>query len=113
MTSLQILALGIFAAALIANIALAIYFGERISASRIPMQWGTDGKPTWFAPRAIGLWWGLLFIFVVDAGLFIRTRFVESSQTPQLCYSIMIVSITITLAQAWSLNQTLRQAASN
>lgn len=110
MTNLQILALCIFAAALIANTALAIYFGERISASRIPMQWGVDGNPTWYAPRSVGLWWGLLFVFVVDSALFIGARFVEKSETPPFCYSVMIVSVTITLAQAWSLNRTFKRA---
>jgi hypothetical protein len=34
----------------------SLYFGPRIKSGRIAMQWGFDGKPTWSAPKAIGLW---------------------------------------------------------
>jgi hypothetical protein len=33
-----------------------LYYGARIKGTRMPMQWGLDGKPTWTAPKAIGLW---------------------------------------------------------
>lgn len=39
----------------------------RIPANRIPMQWGFNGKPTWFAPRAAGLW---LPVAIAAAALF-------------------------------------------
>jgi hypothetical protein len=31
-------------------------FTPRIKSDRIAMQWGFDGKPSWSAPKAIGLW---------------------------------------------------------
>jgi hypothetical protein len=34
----------------------SLYFGARIKSERIAMQWGVDGKPTWSAPKAVGLW---------------------------------------------------------
>src|SRR5215204_5751327 len=33
-----------------------LYLGPRIKSDRMAMQWGFDGKPTWYAPKAIGLW---------------------------------------------------------
>jgi hypothetical protein len=36
--------------------AASLYLGPRIKSDRIAMQWGFDGKPTWSAPKAIGLW---------------------------------------------------------
>jgi hypothetical protein len=34
----------------------SLYFGSRIKSGRIAMQWGFDGKPTWSAPKVVGLW---------------------------------------------------------
>ena len=43
----------------------AIRYGREITAPRIPMQWGTDGRPTWFAPRLVGLWFSFGFTAIV------------------------------------------------
>jgi hypothetical protein len=34
----------------------SLYYRPRIKCRRMAMQWGLDGKPTWSAPKAIGLW---------------------------------------------------------
>ena len=34
----------------------SLFFAPRIRSDRMAMQWGFDGKPTWSAPKAIGLW---------------------------------------------------------
>ena len=34
----------------------SLFFAARIKGDRIAMQWGFDGKPTWSAPKAVGLW---------------------------------------------------------
>jgi hypothetical protein len=34
----------------------SLCFRARIKSDRVAMQWGFDGKPTWSAPKAIGLW---------------------------------------------------------
>lgn len=46
----------IFWLASIMMIASSLYSAPRIARDRIAMQWGFDGKPTWFAPKPIGLW---------------------------------------------------------
>jgi hypothetical protein len=33
-----------------------LYFSPRIKSDRMAMQWGFDGKPTWYAPKFVGLW---------------------------------------------------------
>jgi hypothetical protein len=33
-----------------------LYFLPRITCDRIAMQWGLNGRPTWYAPKAVGLW---------------------------------------------------------
>lgn len=40
---------------LVAMAVIAAIASFRIPESRIPMQWGFDGRPTWFAPRLPGL----------------------------------------------------------
>jgi hypothetical protein len=42
--------------ALFVMVAGSLYFRPRIHAERIAMQWGFDLKPTWYAPKIIGLW---------------------------------------------------------
>jgi hypothetical protein len=34
----------------------SLFFAPRIKSDRMAMQWGFDGKPTWSAPKAVGLW---------------------------------------------------------
>src|SRR4051812_38883424 len=46
----------IFGIALIVVIAASLYLGPRIKRDRIAMQWGFDGRPTWQAPKRLGLW---------------------------------------------------------
>jgi hypothetical protein len=45
--------------------AINLYYGPRIKGDRLPMEWGRDGKPTWYAPKAIALWDLLAFMLVV------------------------------------------------
>jgi hypothetical protein len=47
-------------------VAASLYCKARITSDRIAMQWGFDGKPTWTAPKAVGLW------FTVGFALFVR-----------------------------------------
>lgn len=42
----------------------------RIALQRLPMQWGIDGKPTWYAPRLAGLWGLPMLALAVRAGLY-------------------------------------------
>lgn len=55
---------------LIAMAAVAAIANLRIPAGRIPMQWGFDGKPTWFAPRMAGLW----FVVALAAAVLLFSR---------------------------------------
>jgi len=34
----------------------SLYLRAPIKSDRMAMQWGFDGKPTWSAPKAIGVW---------------------------------------------------------
>jgi len=52
----------VFGAAILIVIGCTLYFGPKIKGERIAMQWGVDGKPTWTAPKQIGLWWMVAFM---------------------------------------------------
>lgn len=55
----------VFFAALAVMAVTTLYFAPRIRTARVPMQWGFGGKPTWYAPRLVGLWWSpALAVFV-------------------------------------------------
>lgn len=43
-------------ALLVIMTAVSFALGRRVTAARVPMQWGFDGKPTWFAWRRVGIW---------------------------------------------------------
>ena len=46
-------------------IGCSLYFGPRIKSNRMAMQWRFDGKPTWHAPKLLGLWGLVVFAFAV------------------------------------------------
>lgn len=46
-------------------IGCSAFFGPKIRGARIAMQWGTDGKPTWSAPKGLALWGMVAFMLAV------------------------------------------------
>jgi hypothetical protein len=46
----------IFGAAVALVVGCNLYFGPRIKRERVAMQWRSDGKPTWYAPKWVALW---------------------------------------------------------
>jgi hypothetical protein len=52
-------------AAVLGMICANLYYGPRITQSRIAMQWGLDGNPTWYAPKGLFLWGDLVFVAFV------------------------------------------------
>jgi hypothetical protein len=54
-------------------IACSLYFGSRIGGHQIAMQWDLNGSPTWYAPRAIGLWAMIVFALAVRSFIWIAS----------------------------------------
>jgi len=104
-------ALAVFVVALIAIAAASRYFGQRIRIQEIPMQWGSDGRPTWFAPRIIGLWWMLYFAVAVGVGLLALAHFATGARAGNLWLTVMLFSVIATAVQVWHLNAVMRWAA--
>ena len=84
-----------FIASILVMVAASLYFSSRLKGAKVAMQWGFDGKPTWFAPKVLALW-GL-----VGFALFIRLLiYVLSTFTPDKIHGaeIGLVIFSIVLA---------------
>jgi hypothetical protein len=86
----------------------AVKFGRSIESEKIPMQWGSDGRPAWFAPRLVGVWFQLYFLFAVGGVLIALAFFVEPEKIPVLCLSIILVSATTAAAHLYHLKAVMR-----
>lgn len=84
----------------------AIYYGLKIAAPRIPMQWGTNGRPTWFAPRLVGLWFSFGFTAIVSAFLLVLAHH-EPQNLTGLIVAIAIVIGTNMWVQVYHLNRAI------
>jgi apolipoprotein N-acyltransferase len=82
----------------------AIRYGREITASRIPMQWGTNGRPTWFAPRLVGLWFSFGFTAIVSAFLLVLAYY-QPQQLMGLIAAIVIVIGTNMWVQIYHLKR--------
>jgi hypothetical protein len=73
----------VFGAAVAFVIACNFYFLRRIKGDRIAMQWGLDGKPTWYAPKWLALWGMVAFMLVVRLLTWLAVTY-----TPQLVHGV-------------------------
>ena len=86
-----------------------LYYAPRIASDRIAMQWGFDGKPTWYAPKAVGLWWIVAFALAVRLLIWAASTYVpekvHGAEIGLLIGSvILVVSHLITLRAALRAN---------
>jgi hypothetical protein len=85
----------------------AIRYGREITAPRIPMQWGIDGKPTWFAPRLVGIWFSFAFTAVVTIFLLTLAHYQPRALT-SLIGAMAIVIATNMWVQVYHLKRVIR-----
>jgi len=87
----------VFGAAVALIVSCNLYFGPRIKRERIAMQWRSDGKPIWYAPKWVALWGMVPFMLAVR--LFI---WLASTYAPQSVHGaelgIVLFSVTVTAA---------------
>jgi hypothetical protein len=60
----------VFFCALVFMAGANILLSASITAERVPMQWGFDGKPTWYAPKIVGVWGPLVFALAIRTGIY-------------------------------------------
>jgi len=73
----------VFAAALVFVVGCNIYFGRRITSDRVAMQWGPDGRPNWYAPKWVALWWSVALMLAVRFLIWLAATY-----TPQLVHGV-------------------------
>jgi hypothetical protein len=75
-------------------IGCSLYCRGRITSDRMAMQWGFDGKPTWSAPKAVGLWFtvvlALLLRFVIWAAMTYFPQTVHGAELGLLIGSVVL-----------------------
>lgn len=78
-----------------------LYFGPRIRSDQIAMQWGVDGRPTWHASKAVGLWGMVVFALAVRLLIWVLSTFaptkVHGAELGLLIFSITIAASHILL----------------
>jgi hypothetical protein len=92
----------VFGAAVALVVGCNLYFGPRIKRERVAMQWGSDGKPTWYAAKSLAMW-GMV-PFMVAIRLFI---WLTSTYAPQSVHGaelgIVVFSLVATAAHIFVL----------
>ncbi|MFZ0422562.1 MAG: hypothetical protein WAL80_06765 [Xanthobacteraceae bacterium] len=96
-----------FVASLVFVIGCNLYFGPRIKSDRVAMQWGYDGKPTWYAAKGLALWGMVAFMLAVR--LFI---WLVSTYAPQHVHGVQVgifgFSVTVAAAHLYLLRTAAR-----
>jgi Protein of unknown function (DUF1648) len=87
----------VFGSAVALVAALNLYFGPRIERERIAMQWGSNGEPTWYAPKWFAMW-GMV-VFMVAVRLFI---WLASTYAPQSVHSVELGIVIFSVVVAGS-----------
>jgi hypothetical protein len=87
----------------------SLYCKARITSDRMVKQWGFDGKPTWSAPKTVGLWFavvlGLFTRFLIWAAMTYFPQTVHGAESGLLMGSIILaVSHGIVLVAALRAN---------
>jgi hypothetical protein len=92
----------VFVAAVALVVGCNLYFGPRIKRERVAMQWGSDGKPTWYTPKWVALWGMVPFMLAIR--LFI---WLASTYAPQSVHGaepgIVIFSVIVTASHIFVL----------
>ena len=97
--------------ALVLAATCSVHFGRRIRSMKVPMQWGSNGEPTWFAPRPIGIWWGFGFTLIVGGFMFAMACGLAAENIPSLCLAIAAMSILEVIVQFLHLRAIVRWEA--
>lgn len=84
-----------------------IHFGSRIGGDRIAMQWGLDGRPTWYASKAVGLWGMLGFAIVVRLLIWLAATYIPA-KVHGVEAGLSIASITIVASYLFMLKKALQ-----
>ena len=81
-----------------------LYYGPRIKSDRMAMQWALDGKPTWYAPKAMALWGIVAFALAVRLLIWAAMTYVpdkvNGAEIGLLLFSIIVVAVHLLMLRA-------------
>jgi hypothetical protein len=69
----------VFGAAVALVAGCNFYFGSRIKRERVAMQWGSDGKPTWYAPKWLAMWGMVPFMVAIRLFIWLVSTYAPQS----------------------------------
>jgi hypothetical protein len=85
----------------------AIYFKSRIRVERIAMQWDATGKPTWFAPKWLAVWWGVAMLALLRLIIWVGlTYFPAKTHQPEL--GMVIGSFVVAMSYLYTLQKAMK-----
>lgn len=86
----------------------SLHYGSRIKNERMAMQWGLDGKPTWYAPTKIALWGTVALMLAVRLLIWAAMIYVpDRVNSPEI--GLTLFSIIIATAHVWILRSAARE----
>lgn len=99
----------VFGAAVALVVGCNLYFGPRIKRERVAMQWRSDGKPTWHAPKWVALWGMVAFMLAVRLIIWLASTYApQSVHGAEL--GVVLFSVIVTAAHLFVL-KTAQKAA--
>ena len=88
-------------------VGINLYYGPRIKTPRMAMQWGLDGKPTWYAPKAIGLWGMVVLALGVRLLIWAAMTYTpDKVHGPEI--GLLLFSVVVTAVHLWVLRAAVR-----
>ena len=92
----------LFGAALAFVIGGNIYFGPRLAGDRIAMQWDSNGRATWYAPKWVALWGTAAFMLAVRFLIWAASTYAPSS-VHGVQIGVVLLSLTSAAAHVFTL----------
>ncbi|WP_156042137.1 DUF1648 domain-containing protein [Bradyrhizobium sp. URHD0069] len=81
-----------------------LYFGPRIRYNRMAMQWGFNGQPTWYAPKALGLWGMVAFALAIRLLIWAASTYVpeklHGADIGLLLFSVIVAVVHVITLRA-------------
>ncbi len=98
------LALLSYLAAIAAMSMINLYCSGSIKTEKIPMQWGLGGRPTWFAPKTVGLWMLVAIFAVMAPAVFLNIKQNAASANRWHWIGMIAIFCTIVAVYAWHIS---------
>lgn len=90
--------------------AVSIHFAGRTKTPMLPMQWGLNGEPTWFAPRLVALWFSFGLAVLVRLLILFMEAY-NPNELHRVSLGLILFSVIITVVHIVHMGAAARWAA--